>query len=56
MNILIIKLPKIRLNGNKLISIRDDLSLFSILEKIFFKSSIINLVAGDGFEPPTFRL
>ena len=55
-NKFIIKLPKIKLNGKSVKINIKSLSLFLIFNFFFLILSIIKLVAGDGFEPPTFRL
>ena len=55
-NEFMIKFPKIILTGNKDKRTNIPLSLISKLKNMFLRLFTINLVAGDGFEPPTFRL
>ena len=53
---LIIVLPITKLKGKIVNITKKNLSLLSIDLKFLLRNSIIYLVAGDGFEPPTFRL
>ena len=52
----IIVLPTTRLKGKIVNIIKKNLSLLSINLKFLLRNLVIYLVAGDGFEPPTFRL
>ena len=53
---LITELPMTGLKGKNANIIKKNLSLLSINLKFLLRNLIIYLVAGDGFEPPTFRL
>ena len=56
-NKLIAKFPKRKVIGYKLKKKNNKLSIgFFFLKVICFFLSLQKLVAGDGFEPPTFRL